>query len=137
MESKFRAEKTDKETQINNRNSNNNKRNAMQTHIEYGIITEVDYNTCKLKVERLTSGKELKNGKNNFHWLLTPINEIHMLYGPLVPGMKCRIHWEGVAGSEPGNNVAVDILGNKVDRLDNKDYKANELKVGPGRKIFQ
>ena len=50
-----------------NKFSNNNKRNAMQTHIEYGIITEVDYNTCKVKVERLTSGKDLKNGKNNFH----------------------------------------------------------------------
>ena len=125
-----RPERTDKELAKSAQQARNNRRNSVQTHIEYGEIAEVDYNTCRVKVKRRTTGKLIKIGKDNFNWLLTPITEIHMLYGPLVPGMKCRIHWEGPPGSEPGNNVAIDILGNKVDRLDRQDYKSNDIEMG-------
>ena len=127
-----RAARTDVDLSMQGKAARLNRRNSVQTHIEYGMITEVDYETCKVKVMRLTTGKELVNGEGNFHWLLNPITEIHMLYGPLMPGMKCRIHWEGPPGSEPGKNIAVEVLGSTTDRLDEKEYASNTIAVGAG-----
>ncbi len=89
-----KASRTDVDVSNQSKDSRLNKGNSVQTHIEYGIITDVNYENCKVKVLRFTTGKELINGKDNYHLLLNPITEIHMLYGPLMPGMKCRIQWE-------------------------------------------
>lgn len=127
-----RPNRTDSDVNNQGKEARSNRGNSVQTHVEYGMITDVNYENCKVKVLRLTTGKELSNGEDNYHWLLNPITEIHMLYGPLMPGMKCRIHWEGRPGSEPGKNVAVEILGSTSDRLDEKLYSTNALDVGPG-----
>ena len=127
-----RPARTDSDISTQNKEARLNRRNSVQTHIEYGIVTDVDYETCKVKVMRINTGDELVNGEDNFHWLLNPITEIHMLYGPLMPGMKCRIHWDGAAGSTPGKNVAIEILGNRSDRLDEKKYNSNTMQVGAG-----
>jgi len=127
-----RPERTDAKVSAQGKEARLNRRNSVQTHIEYGIITEVDYETCKVKVLRITTGKEIANGKDNFHWLLNPITEIHMVHGPLVSGMKCLIHWEGPPGTDPGKNIAISILGNQADRLDEKSYTSNDVAIGPG-----
>ncbi len=127
-----RPNRTDADVSNQSKDARSSRGRTIQTHIEYGIITDVNYENCKVKVMRLSTGEELINGKDNFHWLLNPITEIHMLYGPLMPGMKCRIHWEGKPGSGPGKNVTVEILGSTSDRLDEKKYLANTLDVGPG-----
>jgi hypothetical protein len=125
-----RAERTDFELQSNTEKAKFFRGNSVQTHIEYGEIAEIDYTTCKVKVRRLKDNKLIKIDKDNFSWLLTPITECHALYGPLVPGMPCLIHWEGLQDGEPGENVAIQILGNKDYRLDKQNYGTNSIRIG-------
>jgi hypothetical protein len=127
---KTRPERTDAELHYNTEKARFSRRNSVQTHIEYGEIAEIDYNNCKVKVKRLKNNRLIQIDKKNFNWLLTPITEIHMKYGPLVPGMPCLIHWEGSQDSEPGLNVAIQILGNKEDRLDKQTYGTNNISIG-------
>ena len=129
--------RTEGDLRVNAEKAKYNRRNSIETHIGYGTIEKVDYNTCKVQVRMYIEGKPegelLRNGEddNFYHYLLNPISEIHMLHRPLVPGMKCRIHWEGPSGSMPTNKIAIDLLRNKTQSLDKQDYGFNEIETGP------
>jgi len=101
-------------------------------HIEYGKIIGVDFETSRVRVER-QNGQELRgatiDGKpsQRFFPLLTPMTTIHMLYGPLIEGLKVRIHWIG--NLEPESLIVVDIITNESS-LVSQDYKNVDLARG-------
>ena len=85
------------------------------------------------KVER-QNGEELKGTNlegekdSKFFPLLTPLTTIHLLYGPLVPGLRVKIHWIGKI--DPKSLVVVEIVSNK--NLNRQDFNIPELERGFG-----
>ena len=99
---------------------------------EYCTILEVDLENCRVRVER-ENGKELKgpiiDGKEvpRFCPLITPLNVIHLNFGPLVPGMRGVMHWVGEIGFE--NLITVEIISNNANLI-RQDFGLPELDRG-------
>ena len=127
---KTRPERTDMELAFNSETNKSSRRNSVQAFIEYGEIDEIDYNNSRVKVKRFKNNQLIQVDKDRYNWLITPMTEIHALYGPLAPGMPCKIHWEGFMDGEPGLNVSIEILGNKEDNLTKQTFGMNSIAIG-------
>ena len=86
---------------------------SVESHIEYGKILEVDLKNCRVKVEK-QDGKVLEGAtidgkpRSRFFPLLTPLSEIHLKCGPLVPGLRVSYHWRGKLS--PESLVVVNVI---------------------------
>lgn len=99
---------------------------------EYCTILEVDLKNCRVKIER-EDGKELRgptvNGKKmpKFCPVITPLNVIHMCFGPLVPGMRGKMHWVGEIG--PESLITVEIISNNANLIA-QDFSLADIERG-------
>ena len=104
---------------------------SVESHIEYGKILEVDLKNCRVKVEK-QDGKVLEGAtidgkpRSRFFPLLTPLSEIHLKCGPLVPGLRVSYHWRGKLS--PESLVVVNVIGN--NNLTSQDYHLPEIERG-------
>ena len=99
----------------------------MVDHIDYGIITEVDYSTYQVQVRLLGDPGNVVLGKR-FWPLVTRIEEIFLKYGKLRKGMYVRVHWRG---RQRARFVVIDLISDETfDALTQQDAE-NKLLTGP------
>lgn len=98
----------------------------MMDHIDYGVITEVDYSTYQVQVRLMgDSGEAL--GKR-FWPLITRREEIFLKYGQLRKGMYVRVHWRG---RQHAYFVVVEVVSDEeYDPVKQQDAE-NKLATGP------
>lgn len=98
----------------------------MMDHIDYGIITEVDYSTYQVQV-RLLGDDGTALGKR-FWPLLTRREEIFLKYGKLRKGLYVRVHWRG---RQKAYFVVVELISDETfDAIQQQDAE-NKILTGP------
>ena len=106
-----------------------------QIHIRYGMITAVNQNNLvqvKLLNEKgLPEGSEI--AEKTFLPINTPLSVILLQFGPLRPGLICRIFWKGKILPDAG--ATIDVIGDEEHQFLIKDPYPTEIQVGPF-KIF-
>jgi hypothetical protein len=100
-------------------------------HINYGIITSVDYNTYQVQIQLRDYPAWAILGKG--YWpLLTQISDIFHRYGQLLPGMWVRVHWRG---RQQAVFAVAELIGDETfDPFTQKDRK-NDLPTLPFKLI--
>lgn len=100
-----------------------------QDRIAYAIISEVNQDTSQVKIQLLNSdGTPGEVVESSFLPLINPLEDIHMRFGALRPGLVCRIYWRGT--TKPTNSL-VEVIGDENHSLLRKVAKENKVNVGP------
>lgn len=98
----------------------------MMDHIDYGIITEVDYSTYQVQV-RLLGDDGTALGKR-FWPLLTRREEIFLKYGKLRKGLYVRVHWRG---RHKAYFVVVELISDETFNAIQQQDVENKILTGP------
>lgn len=115
--------------------------NDEQLRIDYGSIAEVDYETSRVRIDRLIRGQKserigkTENNKDGA-WIpiLQSLHIIHTFYGSLRPGLTVRIFWRGK--NTPGTEAIVEVISEKSITefmTGSEKPRSNELYTGPGK----
>lgn len=100
-----------------------------QDRISYAIISEVNEDSCQVRIRLLKAdgepGELLSGG---FLPLLNPLDDIHMRFGSLRKGLLCRIYWRGKL--KPKNPI-VEVIGDEDHSFLKKKPATNKVELGP------
>lgn len=110
-----------------------------QQRVSYGIITEVNEEVNRVKVDlfdrgnsktRIGSGVDRPEG--SFIPVMQPLIVIHHLYGALRKGLIVRVWWRGK--QEPGAEAIAEIISDQDSSIfgsGTKSSRSNELATTP------
>lgn len=102
------------------------------TRISYGRVVAVDHKTSQVKVimfREAEKGGQLLVKQGAFIPLLTPLGQIHLLWGALREGLACRIYWRGK--HEPQQAI-VEIVGDEeTSNFLTQPISVNDIATGP------
>ena len=102
-----------------------------QDRISYGIISKVEQETSQVKVRfLLEDGKIGEEVFAGFMPVITPLSQIHHLWGLLREGLVVRIYWKGKL--EP-QTALIEVIGDEEHKFLNKEPMINEINIGPYR----
>ena len=97
--------------------------------ISYGIISDIDEATSQVKVRFLkedkTPGELVTDG---FLPLINSLDSIHLIYGPLRPGLLVRIFWRGKIRPR---TAMIEIIADENSSFLQKEPQPDEINIGP------
>jgi hypothetical protein len=102
-------------------------------HLDYGIITDVDFDSYQVQVQ--LHGSDRTNVLGKAFWpLITQREMIFMLWGQLRKGMAVRVHWRGQP--DRATWALVEIVGDENANFLKQLDMDNEAETA-AHKIFQ
>lgn len=99
----------------------------LEDHIDYGILTAIDYNTYQVQVQLFGDQNNLIMGKG-FWPLITQVDEIFSKYGQCRKGMNVRVHWRG---RQTAHFAMIEIIGDENSNFFAQQDKKNESPTLP------